>query len=75
MDPTATFLTPHQVVKRYGNWISVKTLANWRTKQSGPAYVKIGGRIFYKLCALTKWEREREVKFDQVTKNIENPVI
>jgi len=38
-----------------------KTLANWRTFNRGPAYVKIGGRVFYKQSALDKWIDDRTI--------------
>lgn len=57
--PATTFLTPDELVLRYKGNISVKTLANWRTKGGGPDYVKIGGKIMYPLLAVIAWERLR----------------
>lgn len=53
------FITPDELVSRYKGRISVKTLANWRTKGGGPDYTKIGGKIMYRLSAVTEWERLR----------------
>lgn len=53
------FLTPEELVQRYKGTISVKTLANWRTKGGGPEYTKIGGKIMYSLDAVLAWERRR----------------
>ncbi|WVR18287.1 helix-turn-helix domain-containing protein [Bordetella phage PY223] len=53
------FLTPDELVSRYKGNISVKTLANWRTKGGGPEYIKIGGKIMYALSAVVMWERLR----------------
>lgn len=57
--PENTFLTPDELVARYKGNISVKTLANWRTKGGGPRYVKIGGKIMYALAAVLEWENAR----------------
>jgi hypothetical protein len=36
------------------------TLGNWRCAQRGPAYVKVGSRILYRLEDLVAWiERQR----------------
>ena len=53
------FMTPEQLVQRYKGTISVKTLANWRTKGGGPEYTKIGGKIMYSLAAVKAWESRR----------------
>lgn len=52
------FLTPDQVVDRWGRAIGRGTLANWRAKGRGPAFVKIGARVVYPLDRLIEWERE-----------------
>lgn len=57
--PESDFLTPDELVSRYKGNISVKTLANWRTKGGGPEYMKIGGKIMYSMDAVTMWERLR----------------
>lgn len=57
--PDSQFLTPEEVVARYKGRISVKTLANWRTKGGGPEYTKIGGKIMYCMNAVVNWERRR----------------
>ncbi len=56
---TDEFLTPDELVLRYKSNISVKTLANWRTKGGGPDYVKIGGKIMYEMKGVIAWERLR----------------
>jgi hypothetical protein len=35
--------------------IAVRTLERWRVEQRGPAYVKIGGRVFYEEQALSEF--------------------
>lgn len=59
IDTACVFMTPDELVARYKGNISVKTLANWRTKGGGPDYVKIGGKIMYEIAAVSKWERFR----------------
>lgn len=56
------FLSPADVVSRYANKLSIGTLANWRCQGVGPRFVKIGGKIFYPLPDLEKWESERTVQ-------------
>lgn len=53
------YLTPQEVSERYKRKISVKTLANWRTKKLGPKWTKIGGRILYRLDHVIDWEKTR----------------
>lgn len=53
------FLTPAQVVERYGGSVSVGTLANWRATGVSPPYVKLGGKVIYPEPELEKWERKR----------------
>ena len=39
------YLTPAQMAERTG--VTVKTLANLRSKKSGPRFVKVGGAVRY----------------------------
>lgn len=43
---TITLLTEFQVFEIFG--IQPKTLANWRCRGRGPAFVKIGGHVRYR---------------------------
>jgi len=52
-------LTPQQVSERYAGSISVRTLANWRTQGDGPAYVKIGAKVLYRMADIESWEARR----------------
>jgi hypothetical protein len=56
---TPTYLTPQDLCDRYKNKIAPRTLANWRSEGSGPAFTKIGGRVLYALDAIRRWERKR----------------
>jgi Helix-turn-helix domain len=55
------FLSPADVSSRYQGNISVRTLANWRSQGTGPAFTKIGGSIMYPLSRLLEWEDRNTV--------------
>lgn len=58
MGKPAEFLTPDDLVERWGGTIGKGTLANWRAKGRGPAYVKVGGRVVYPLDKVEAWEAQ-----------------
>jgi hypothetical protein len=65
--PTADVkLTPAEVAARYksqdGKGLSVRTLSNWRVNGDGPKFIKVGGRVFYRLCDVVEWENARTFK-------------
>lgn len=60
--PQTTILTPEELVKRYTGRISLKTLANWRSTGEGPAFTKVGSRVFYRLTDVLEWEDRRTLK-------------
>ncbi|MFB1487408.1 MULTISPECIES: helix-turn-helix transcriptional regulator [unclassified Thiocapsa] len=39
-----------------------RTLARWRSEGRGPAYTRIGARVFYRKTALTDYARAAEVQ-------------
>ena len=45
-----------EVVSRYNNQISTRTLANWRSQGVSPPFTKVGGRILYPIDALEEWD-------------------
>lgn len=54
------FLSPEEVSARYGERISIRTLANWRSNgDQGPPFTKVGGRIAYPKAKLIEWEGKR----------------
>jgi len=53
------FLDVREVAARYDGKVSVKTFNNMRTKGGGPRYVKIGGRVLYRLSDVVAWENSR----------------
>jgi hypothetical protein len=58
----ATILTPEELVARYDQRVSLKTLANWRSTGEGPAFTKVGSRVFYRLPDILEWEQRRTLK-------------
>lgn len=52
---TTTYLCQELVSRRWG--ISTRTLEGWRYRQKGPNFVKIGGRVRYRLSDLEDFER------------------
>lgn len=56
----AKFMTPRELVARYKNRVTERTLANWRSTGQGPRFVKIGGRVMYPINRVAEWENERE---------------
>jgi hypothetical protein len=52
------FLTPDQLVDRWGNAVGRGTLANWRAQRRGPPYVKVGARVVYPIDQLVEFEQQ-----------------
>lgn len=50
------FLTAHQLAARWNGAFTTGTLANWRYKKVGPAFVKARGRILYPTDQVEAWE-------------------
>lgn len=55
------FLSADELASRYNGKVSVKTLANWRSTGTGPAYTKVGGKVLYALDDVEKWELQRQI--------------
>jgi excisionase family DNA binding protein len=47
-------VTPDEFAAELG--IPVKTLAEWRSRGIGPAYVKVGRHVRYRREAIDEWE-------------------
>ena len=58
----AEYLTPIDLVGRWKNQVSTRTLANWRVQGIGPAFVKIGNRVLYELQTVVAWEATRQMR-------------
>lgn len=56
------FLTPSQLVERWGNRIKLRTINTWRTNGGGPPFTKIGGAVLYPVASVQKWEQDRTVE-------------
>ena len=52
-----TCLTQKDLARRWT--ISPRTLERWRWVGDGPAYMKIGGRVVYRLEDILAYEREQ----------------
>jgi hypothetical protein len=59
MPANTQYLTPSELVARYKQTITIRTLANWRSTGEGPRYTKIGGRVLYPAHAVAEWENAR----------------
>jgi len=52
-------LTPEELADRWAN--DVRTLANWRSLKRGPAYVKIGSSVMYRIEDVLEYEKNNTV--------------
>ncbi|MBF0453891.1 MAG: helix-turn-helix domain-containing protein [Magnetococcales bacterium] len=50
-------LNPFQLSRRWG--INPKTLQNWRSQGRGPAFLKVGGHVLYRMEDIERYEQER----------------
>jgi hypothetical protein len=50
------FLTPAQLMQRWQGQVASATLATWRSRNLGPPYVKVGGRVLYRVADVAAWE-------------------
>lgn len=41
---------------RWQGQVASATLATWRSRGTGPRFVKIGGRVLYRLADVIAWE-------------------
>jgi len=53
-----TLLPQQQAADTLGK--TVRTLENWRARRIGPAWTRIGGRIYYREAALLDWIKSQE---------------
>ena len=52
-DVTTTMLTEREAALHLRR--SSKTLRNWRSEGKGPAFLRMGGRVFYHLADIARW--------------------
>ena len=53
LEARATTVSPEHAADRLG--VQPSTLANWRWNGGGPRYLKVGGRVRYRLHDLAEW--------------------
>ena len=51
-----TFLNPGELAERWHR--SVKTLERWRSEGSGPVYLKLHGKVLYRLSDVEAYETQ-----------------
>lgn len=54
------YLTPSETADRLN--VSSGTLANWRSRGTGPAYLKIGRKVSYAIVDLDAWADKNKIK-------------
>ncbi|ODT25794.1 helix-turn-helix domain-containing protein [Microbacterium sp. SCN 69-37] len=52
-DPEHTFLTPQELAEQLG--LCVSRLSAWRQHGGGPAFVKLGRSVIYKVADIERW--------------------
>ena len=57
------FLTDQRLVARWQ--IHRQTLLRWRRQSTGPAYVRIEGRVLYPLAEVEQYEKANTITHDQ----------
>ncbi|WP_299303287.1 helix-turn-helix domain-containing protein [uncultured Brachybacterium sp.] len=63
MNKTRGHLTPTDLSERFG--VPLKTLAAWRYQGTGPAFMKLGGAVRYRLEDVEAYETENMVGADR----------
>ena len=53
---SAEFLTVDQLVTRWIGQVTSATLATWRSRGNGPSFVKVGGRVLYRVTDVLAYE-------------------
>jgi hypothetical protein len=54
-------LNQKELVDRWRNVVTPKTLANWRWGGVGPEFIKVGTRVLYRLEDVEKFEKRKGV--------------
>ncbi|WP_234731070.1 hypothetical protein [Acidocella facilis] len=62
---SSAMLTTGQLSMRPG-YPSEWTMARWRRNNIGPAYTRIGGRVFYSLADVESWEKSHRAGGDEM---------
>jgi hypothetical protein len=64
MDRPIVHLNQVQLARRWS--LSPRTLERWRWLDQGPAYLKVGGRVVYRLTDIEAFERDAAHRPDAV---------
>ncbi len=56
MDRPIVHINQVQLARRWS--LSPRTLERWRWRDQGPAYLKVGGRVLYRLEDIEAFERD-----------------
>lgn len=56
-------MKPAEVAEVLG--VGEGTLANWRCANAGPSYVKMGGRVGYRVAAVEEYVAKHEVETER----------
>jgi hypothetical protein len=63
MTTSFEFLTDAQLAARWQ--VHRQTLIRWRRQSTGPAYVRIEGRVLYRLAEVEHYEKAYTITHDQ----------
>lgn len=53
-------ITPAELVTRWRGQVNTRTLANWRSTGQGPKFIKIGGKVLYRVADVEAYENKRQ---------------
>lgn len=51
------YYTPKEVVERWQGRVTYGCMKNWRNIGRGPAFIKVGGRVYYELSEIEDYEK------------------
>ncbi|QCB97153.1 DNA-binding protein [Arthrobacter sp. PAMC25564] len=60
LEPEVQWLTPDDLARAWQ--VSAGTIANWRTNNKGPEFVRIGGLVRYHPDAVAAWLKAQPTK-------------
>ena len=52
------YLTPDQLAARWQGTVKIATLTTWRSRGTGPKFVKLGGRVVYREDDVLDYEKK-----------------
>lgn len=55
-DDDDSYLSPAELSARWRNKVATATLAQWRSRKTGPAWTKFGGKVLYALKDVKTYE-------------------